>query len=677
MAQQVRRQGATRAGAEYHDVLHARTSCRSPNESAATSRPARPLPMVRPWPLKPSMRAARCGTSRTVDRAPRPGRYAVPGRRWADNRPRRHHRPRNGQAVNPAPVESTATRPPPAALRVAGAWHHTRLIGLALFCFLSAGDACADPAVDARISALVASRAAPGITQVARRPHLDRAGLSAREPGPVWFTADGPRPAVGVALRELRAAAERGLAPEDYDVDALEREVEAAQGQRSRSGCAGARRRRDERDRAAIPRPTFASAACARSSVEPHYRVPAKDAAFVAELRDAVAGDRLAATDRRGRAAHSRSTSRLKRLLANYRPLAAQPAIRAAAARVAARQDRRRGHLRRRAGVARATRRGWAIWRRARRARPTTGTRTTLAEAVQRFQARHGLQPDGVLGKDTLAALNVPLAARVGQIALSLERLRWLPELPAGPLIAINIPSFRLWAFADAPVARARDAVDARRRRQGDAQRDAGLHRRDALRRVQPVLERAAEHPAQRAPAAARERSGLSRARGHGDREHAAATGLRSRRTPARGIAALRSGEARLRQRPGPRNALGGVKFVLPNTMDIYLHATPARELFERTRRDFSHGCIRVREPEALAQFVLRDQPEWTPAQIEAAMTSGVNRTVPLARADPGRRLLHDGDRRRRRARALPAATSTATTASCSTRCARPAARCA
>ena len=80
---------------------------------------------------------------------------------------------------------------------------------------------------------------------------------------------------------------------------------------------------------------------------------------------------------------------------------------------------------------------------------------------------------------------------------------------------------------------------------------------------------------------------------------------------------------------------MGGVKFVLPNTMDIYLHATPARELFERTRRDFSHGCIRVRDPEALASFVLRDQPEWTLPRIEGAMTSGVNRTVPLSAPIP------------------------------------------
>jgi len=74
---------------------------------------------------------------------------------------------------------------------------------------------------------------------------------------------------------------------------------------------------------------------------------------------------------------------------------------------------------------------------------------------------------------------------------------------------------------------------------------------------------------------------------------------------------------------------------VLPNTMDIYLHATPALELFDRTRRDFSHGCIRVRDPAALAAFVLRDASEWTLPQIVAAMASGVNRVVPLAAPIP------------------------------------------
>jgi murein L,D-transpeptidase YcbB/YkuD len=103
----------------------------------------------------------------------------------------------------------------------------------------------------------------------------------------------------------------------------------------------------------------------------------------------------------------------------------------------------------------------------------------------------------------------------------------------------------------------------------------------------------------------------------------------------AAALAALESGALRVRQRPGPRNALDGIKFVLPNTMDIYLHGTPAPALFKPARRDFSHGCIRVADPAALARFVLRDQPEWTAARIEAATASGTMTTVTLPGSIP------------------------------------------
>ena len=99
-------------------------------------------------------------------------------------------------------------------------------------------------------------------------------------------------------------------------------------------------------------------------------------------------------------------------------------------------------------------------------------------------------------------------------------------------------------------------------------------------------------------------------------------------------VAAL-AGELRLRQRPGPKNALGGIKFVLPNAMNIYLHDTPAQDLFERARRDFSHRCIRVAGAAALARFALADQVEWTQARIEEAMASGRQRTVRLSRPVP------------------------------------------
>ncbi len=97
----------------------------------------------------------------------------------------------------------------------------------------------------------------------------------------------------------------------------------------------------------------------------------------------------------------------------------------------------------------------------------------------------------------------------------------------------------------------------------------------------------------------------------------------------------LKTGALRVRQRPGPKNALGGVKFVLPNTMDIYLHGTPAQQLFGKMRRDFSHGCIRVADPPALAAFVLRDQPEWTSERITEAMDAGKTSTVRIARPIP------------------------------------------
>jgi murein L,D-transpeptidase YcbB/YkuD len=91
----------------------------------------------------------------------------------------------------------------------------------------------------------------------------------------------------------------------------------------------------------------------------------------------------------------------------------------------------------------------------------------------------------------------------------------------------------------------------------------------------------------------------------------------------------------RIRQRPGLHNALGGIKFVLPNADNIYLHDTPARQLFARDRRDFSHGCIRVQSPVALAQFVLRDEPAWTDELIREAMAAGVSRTLRLRQPIP------------------------------------------
>ena len=94
---------------------------------------------------------------------------------------------------------------------------------------------------------------------------------------------------------------------------------------------------------------------------------------------------------------------------------------------------------------------------------------------------------------------------------------------------------------------------------------------------------------------------------------------------------AVLRGQMRIRQRPGPLNAMGDIKFILPNNGSIFLHHTPSPQLFQRERRDFSHGCIRVEEPVALAQFVLQDDPAWTPERIGEAMARGQSSTIRLA----------------------------------------------
>jgi murein L,D-transpeptidase YcbB/YkuD len=508
-----------------------------------------------------------------------------------------------------------------------------RIVGVALCWLAPAWGASFDPALDARIAALVAAGATPSPAPLARR--VDRVWLervySSAGAGPVWFTVDGPRPAVAGALRELRAAADRGLAPEDYDVEALERQVEAAKGTASDPDALA----RADVALSAVALQFLADLRFGRAPpqrVEPHYRAPEKDAAFVAELRDAVARDRVAALIA---AAEPRfpQYARLKRVLLEYRLLARQPAsilppLASPRSKVVT-GDAYAGTAALRAQLVRL---GDLA---ADSAGPADGRLwETLADGLRRFQERHGLQPDGILGHETLAALNEPIAARVGQIVLSLERMRWLPDLAAGPLIAINIPSFRLWAFTATP--EGRDAALSMPVVVGRAMRTETPVFIGEMRYVEfspywnvppnilrnELLPRLATDPSY----LDRENMEIVSVRGDGS-AHAADVDA--------AISALRSGEARLRQRPGTKNALGGVKFVLPNTMDVYLHATPERQLFDRARRDFSHGCIRVREPEALAAFVLRGRPEWTAAAIEAAMTSGVNRSVALATPIP------------------------------------------
>jgi L,D-transpeptidase YcbB len=256
-----------------------------------------------------------------------------------------------------------------------------------------------------------------------------------------------------------------------------------------------------------------------------------------------------------------------------------------------------------------------------------------LADGVRRFQARHGLVGDGVVGRSTRAALDVPPSRRVRQTELALERLRWLPPgLTQQRMVVVNIPMFRLWA-RDPGTAAAGQPAPSMAVIVGKAARTRTPVFADTMRFLifQPywnvprsiVL-------GESLPAIARDPGYLQRQQ----MEIVDGPGDNARPVPASAdnLAALRAGRLRLRQRPGPKNALGRVKFMFPNQDNIYLHDTPAPHLFARERRDFSHGCIRVEDPAGLAAWVLQDQPEWTAERIALAMTGpdGANRRVNL-----------------------------------------------
>lgn len=256
----------------------------------------------------------------------------------------------------------------------------------------------------------------------------------------------------------------------------------------------------------------------------------------------------------------------------------------------------------------------------------------TIAAGVRRFQARHGLEDDGVIGRATAAALRVPLAWRVRQIELALERLRWLPDLSGGRLVAVNIPMFRMWAWdsvpSDDPPALSMAVIVGRAlntRTPVFADRMEYVVFRPYWNVPSSIL-RNEMIPAIRRDPGYLARQDLEIVRGQADSSPVLDP------TPEH-IAELGRGGVRIRQRPGPANALGLVKFMFPNQNDVYMHSTPAPQLFRQSRRDFSHGCIRVEDPVALAEWVLKhDDPQWTRDRVVSALNGAPNQRVNLPR---------------------------------------------
>ena len=258
----------------------------------------------------------------------------------------------------------------------------------------------------------------------------------------------------------------------------------------------------------------------------------------------------------------------------------------------------------------------------------------TLAAAVARFQHRHGLEPDGVIGPETMAQLRTPLARRVRQIELALERWRWLPDQPPARYVVVNIPAFHLHAFeGDSTTQQPALAMNVIVGQAGGRHGTpvfVGTMREVVFRPYWDVPPRIARN--ELLPLIRRRPSYFTTEGFEIVRVGEGGDNAETYPPTATNLARVAGGKLRLRQRPGPTNALGPVKFVFPNPYNVFLHGTPLPRLFAHRRRDFSHGCIRIEEPAALAELVLRGQEPWDAAAVDAAMQGTRTMRVPITR---------------------------------------------
>ena len=251
-----------------------------------------------------------------------------------------------------------------------------------------------------------------------------------------------------------------------------------------------------------------------------------------------------------------------------------------------------------------------------------------LVAAIKRFQRRLNLEPDGIVGPATIKNLNLSPQYRVDQIRVNLERWRWLPEDLGNKHIRINIADYRLEAHEKGHVSRVHDVIVGRNYRKTPVfSANMTFLVLNPWWETPPKLARLDKLPDfQKSPQLV-EKLGFQVLDSNGnllDTRHIDWHAYSASNFPFR-----------LRQKPGPNNALGKIKFMLPNKHNVYLHDTPSRDLFEKTRRDFSSGCIRVKDPIDLAEWVLRDDLNWPRNHQESTIATGKETRVILKNQIP------------------------------------------
>ncbi len=230
----------------------------------------------------------------------------------------------------------------------------------------------------------------------------------------------------------------------------------------------------------------------------------------------------------------------------------------------------------------------------------------TLEMAVKKFQQRHGYKQDGIISASILKDMNVSARQRLMEILLNMDRMRWMPQKPKGNLIIVNLPEFMLHVYDGSK--KLFDMVVV----VGKVGNNTMMFNGD-LNQIyfspywnvpQSIIK------GEILPAIARNPNYL-------DNKNMERVG------------------AGIRQKPGPGNALGKVKFIFPNSFNMYFHDTPSKSLFGQDKRAFSHGCIRLKEPQKMAEWLLRNDPQWPTEKIVSAMNQTTEKGVKLKEAVP------------------------------------------
>lgn len=506
----------------------------------------------------------------------------------------------------------------------------------------------------AALRAMLDAPARPAFAGKGDQPLWDqtRKFYELRQNKPAWIVAGEPLPAVQKLMAVLGSSADEGLDPQDYAVDALTARVQGLKGKQDSNAATELELYLTHTllrysSHIALGRPIA-------RQIDRNWSVTPREIDLAGIVQKAVAGNELGKLAEQVAPPHP-EYARVKQMLQRYRKIAAEGKLQAIPADLSLKAGDPSPHLaalrsnllilgdmqEKPRGDANVFDENLSKAQEKFEKRNATQPEKTpdagqiaaidtydenLGDAVRRFEARHGMDPDGVPGPAMIAAMNVPAEERARQLALNLERWRWMPDDLGTPHILVNIASYNM------QVRDAREAIPLRMRVIAGKPANPTPIFSDTMTKIvfSPYWNIPESIEIKEMWPSIVKDSGYLKKKDIEVVRYEGGKAVVIDPSTIDWANAKNESDFQLRQKSGASNSLGYVKFLFPNRHNVYLHDTPADNLFDKLTRDLSHGCVRLEQPEELAVYLLRDQPEWTAERIKAAMHAGTEEHVEL-----------------------------------------------